>query len=417
MPASPETYAIASGEPLGAGRFIQPAWKPAAGVIAAINNNLASAVYSGSDPAVNPNYPGTAPWHGTTGQADIWDGWCGHIYAPDFSRLGAIIAFGGGHNGYYGNDVYAFDLSTQLWERLNNPFYGFTNIDGWYGDPVYGEFYDTNSQPQPSQPTSSHTYDVAQYLPPALGGGPKGSLVLCCLTSMSPTGGRITHWSHRFDLDTRTWSRFGGNSLQDVGAAGGFSISCFDSKRQRYWYIGPALEGTSLKYVSFLDLQLSTPLWSLCPGVTPTVYSSVDAGTMDYSPTLDLIVACTKVDGIHRLWCFDPASPVWPPILLSVDGDTLTDMGRPAVIWHPALETFVIWDGQTRIYKLTPPASAPKTNTWTMTAMAFSGASPSLGAALGYRVFKKAFYVPKLNAIVSETTNSGSVYCWNTKGM
>lgn len=49
---------------------------------------------------------------------DVIRGWSGAIADTKRSRL---IIWGGGHNGYYGNELYSFDLNTLQMQRLNDP--------------------------------------------------------------------------------------------------------------------------------------------------------------------------------------------------------------------------------------------------------------------------------------------------------
>lgn len=48
----------------------------------------------------------------------VIDDWSGGTYDPNHDKL---IIWGGGHNDYYGNELYAFDLTTLSWELLTNP--------------------------------------------------------------------------------------------------------------------------------------------------------------------------------------------------------------------------------------------------------------------------------------------------------
>ena len=61
---------------------------------------------------------------------------------------------GGGHGGYHGNEIYAFDLNDLKWHRLNDP------------DPVIPgtEYTDLNVAP-----FAIHTYDGVEYCPPQTG--------------------------------------------------------------------------------------------------------------------------------------------------------------------------------------------------------------------------------------------------------
>ncbi len=88
------------------------------------------------------------PWlRGNVG--GVIDCWAGGAFDTQRDRL--YIGPGGGHAGYNGNEVYAFDMHDLKWRRINDP------------DPVIPgtEYTDLNKAP-----FAMHTYDGVQYLPP-----------------------------------------------------------------------------------------------------------------------------------------------------------------------------------------------------------------------------------------------------------
>src|SRR6266516_486776 len=60
-----------------------------------------------TDPARDPK----SPWHGVIGFSAITEGWNSAAYASRYGQSGSMIAYGGGHNDYFGSDVHAFDLA------------------------------------------------------------------------------------------------------------------------------------------------------------------------------------------------------------------------------------------------------------------------------------------------------------------
>jgi hypothetical protein len=78
----------------------------------------------------------------------VMDLWSGGAFDTKRDRL---YVTGGGHNGYGGNELYAFDVNTLSWERLNNPY-----LD-WRRDSCYMIYPD-------STPASGHTYGSCVYL-------------------------------------------------------------------------------------------------------------------------------------------------------------------------------------------------------------------------------------------------------------
>ena len=84
---------------------------------------------------VGDNRPGTP-------ESVIYE-WSGGAYDTTRDRL---IVWGGGHNNYSGNEIYAFDLATLRWQRLTDPSanVGGTESSGYYPD---------------GRPRSRHTFE------------------------------------------------------------------------------------------------------------------------------------------------------------------------------------------------------------------------------------------------------------------
>ncbi len=106
------------------------------------------------------------------------------------AKNGRILFWGGGHNDYYGNEVYLFDLKTLRWERLTDPSPK-SPTECATANKVH-IFSD-------GEPKSRHTYDQMVYISDqdklwAHGGS------IC-----GPVGyGIVDSWT--FDPETRTWT-------------------------------------------------------------------------------------------------------------------------------------------------------------------------------------------------------------------
>src|SRR6266849_4211047 len=94
-----------------------------------------------------PNTTGPACPSGFTGCANVVAAWSGGIADTTRNRL---ILWGGGHTDYNGNEVYALDLNTLTFARLNNP-----------STPA-GSCVAANPD---GTPNSRHTYGGLAYLP------------------------------------------------------------------------------------------------------------------------------------------------------------------------------------------------------------------------------------------------------------
>lgn len=132
----------------------------------------------------------------TGGPGNVFQAWTSGTFAPDLGTHGSYVCWGGGHNDYYGNEVYRFDVESRLWSRLGEPSpYGGSSIDS------IGTFPD-------GKPAPPHSYQTLGYLSPANGGGANGSMIQATLPAVDLGGnGRDMRW-WKFNLATRTWSQF-----------------------------------------------------------------------------------------------------------------------------------------------------------------------------------------------------------------
>ena len=78
---------------------------------------------------VSPCFPGI--WAGNfRGSRGIFY-WGGGAFDSKRNRL---ILWGGGHNAYYGNELYAFDLTNLAWERITDPDRKSTRLNSSHTD-------------------------------------------------------------------------------------------------------------------------------------------------------------------------------------------------------------------------------------------------------------------------------------------
>ncbi|MGE0763907.1 MAG: hypothetical protein AB7N80_11565 [Bdellovibrionales bacterium] len=71
------------------------------------------------------------------------------------TKRNRLLVWGGGHNDYYGNEIYAVNLTSKTIQRLNDPGLPLAPMDGSYGPPAIAGG---------TQPNSRHTYDGLAYM-------------------------------------------------------------------------------------------------------------------------------------------------------------------------------------------------------------------------------------------------------------
>jgi hypothetical protein len=94
-------------------------------------------------------YPDIQANEGCSGVINDWNGGLG-----DQTR-NRLIVWGGGHGGYFGNEVYGLDLNTLRMVRLNDP----SDVTGYN----FSDCYAPDAYPD-GRPVSRHTYDALSYV-------------------------------------------------------------------------------------------------------------------------------------------------------------------------------------------------------------------------------------------------------------
>jgi len=208
-----------------------PDWvkKITPGTWAEVSLNTLADLNPARDPEVNPNYPASPPW--IDNQRAVLDAWNGGAFAAGYGQSGALIVFGGGHTDYYGNEVYAFDLASQRWERLTNP----------YPNPVFPVKDGIWPDGTPSVP---HTYDHVDYHPATnsfivmrteydnIGWTSSPVVGMFSLNNLKPPDTNANR-----NLNRRNW-RFSPVHTDDFSNVGGWSA--YDSQRDLFWINGGA---------------------------------------------------------------------------------------------------------------------------------------------------------------------------------
>jgi MYXO-CTERM domain-containing protein len=146
---------------------------------------------------------------GATGVAAVMDAWSSGAYDTVRDRL---YVTGGGHNDYFGNEVYAFDVNTLKWMRLTEP-----------SPLATGE-----KCPPADRPCATHTYDGLEYLPP-----PSDRLLLQGFPNAGSSN--VGYSTYLFDPGAKTWQRmtaysYTGNE-QRTGA-----VSAYDPVSGLFFY-------------------------------------------------------------------------------------------------------------------------------------------------------------------------------------
>jgi hypothetical protein len=135
---------------------------------------------------LRPHCPTEPSIYGVQGCKAVTIAWNSAVFDTRRNRL---VIWGGGHNDYYGNELYALNLTTLSTQRLTNP-----------GLPPAPKDTCVESIADSAQPNSRHTYDGIVYMPNidrmfVFGG------------SLACGPGYFSRGTWTFDFSTLTWHR------------------------------------------------------------------------------------------------------------------------------------------------------------------------------------------------------------------
>lgn len=299
------------------------------------------------------------------GYATIFSAWSGGAYDPTNKKL---WVWGGGHGDYCGNEVLSFNLLTGAWARETNRWLyvdqGTPGANPPYTDSkweqpfgVYGNA--ANDAPVLTQPRSTHTYNVLQWLPV------KNGFCSFGLPSTSH-GSAVTPASHLifcFDQTSKTWA---GNGSIDANE------SLFSTMRDGQ---------------SSTDLRDPAVTWVHSSTYGAALYKCVaGAGTamncVRKTPYNDLYPYQTMVmDGSGRLWAVGGDNTYYSTRMGTFDltNNQQADLGpvtttggvaiqsarAPGLAYLPTANRLVAWAGGADIWVFDPD-----TRVWTQRAPA-----------------------------------------------
>jgi hypothetical protein len=254
---------------------------------------------------------------GVEGCSAIVNDWNGGIADTARDRL---IVWGGGHNGYYGNEVYALDLGSQELVRLND------------ASPPHPIEDQCAEELPDGTPSSRHTYDGLAYIAHAdrmfvYGGSP------ACTT------GGVANDTWTLDLGSLTWERMdpanGGNPGQRPGAVADYDpeteLVFLHDVYDLWTYDYDTNTYDKIASDQFIDYHLT--------------------GRIDPERRLFLLIGNGFVHAFD-LSDSSPAREDW-----TVTGcDEVVDAIYPGLAYEPSMKKFVAWGGGDTVYALDPDA-------------------------------------------------------------
>ncbi len=293
------------------------------------------------------------------GVAGVMSVWSGGAFDTKRNRL---VVWGGGHSAYAGNELYAFDVNTLRWTRVNDP-----------SIPV------SSSQPYTpgGGPASRHSYDYIEYVP---------SLDrFCSFGVVGPypmAGGEFSN-TDCFNFDTLAWER-----KADTPSFGTGAISDVDPITGHVWVRGNnngnSATGTLAEWDPARDVWTSR-----IPSESDrTMYSKT--GAID--PVRRKFVAVGG-GGVY-VWNIGSSGAITRQDMTTAGATSIVDTGNPGLVYDPVTDRLVAWSGGANVYTLNLD-----TQVWSQISPVGSN-STTPTAAEGTGTFGRFRYIPSKNVFV-----------------
>ena len=317
--------------------------------------------------AVNPCPGNNCSYTAAVGINAVMDAWSGGTFDSTRNRL---VVWGGGHNDYAGNELYAFNMNTLTWSRLTNPSTPNTSNSGTYADGI---------------PASRHTYAALAYLPNVDRMFNAGGAIY-----QSGAGNNMTWY---FNFGNSTWQRRANAPSPSNGECCGYAAAYDPVTGHIFRSHGGGLS----------EYNPTNDAWTNHGGNSPSLYINAAIAPADR-----LMVAVGGgsygVAGTYY-WRLNPVSGTMTKA--TTTGDKTVELGAaPGFAWSSAANVFVGWNGGSTVYTLDP-------QTWTWTKINPAIANTVVPTAPNSRgTYGRFQYVPSMNVFVLVNRVNEDVYVY-----
>lgn len=316
---------------------------------------------------------------GTEGCSAVTADWSSGALDVKRNRL---IVWGGGHNGYYGNEIYAVDLNNLSVYRITDP--GLPPAPYSCTEETPNCVWNSQSRlgcldaiVDGTQPNSRHTYDGIAYMANVDRLFAFGGSLACGL-------GEFGQDTWTFDFTTNKWERM--IPQGPLPRRGPGTVTAYDPNTQKvYLYDLKFLhtyDFSSNTYERFEESSVYAPSYHMTGVIDPNrkkfvMMGNQEAYIIDISPS--------NVHETHKL--------------ITTGGDTIINSAYPGLTYDPVLDRIVAWNGGDTVYLLNLD-----TNQWTPVS------APGAPTAMANGTYKRWSYVPALGAIIVVNSISSNAY-------
>jgi hypothetical protein len=310
----------------------------------------------------------------------IIDEWSGGAYDTTRERL---IVWGGGHNNYSGNELYAFDLATLRWQRLTDPSsdVGGSESSGYYPD---------------GRPRSRHTYEYIEYVP---------SIDRFCSfggAAQFPSATGSVSNVDCFDFDRGVWET---TRYRDVPRTQFESlinaVTAYDPV-SGYLYLHTTPVGNDPHLMRWTPGMDGADRWEILTG-----YDWIEENmTGEIDPERRVMVAV----GMGRFHLWDLNNPMAGDLSPPTSGATAIESeDAPGLAYDPVSKTIVAWSGGANVYTL----SFNATNGWNWTLRPPAPTNTVIPtAAVSVGTYGRFRYIPSRNVFIVVNDIHQDVYIY-----
>jgi hypothetical protein len=310
-------------------------------------------------------YPGI---QGVEGVSAVMDDWCGAAFDTKRNRL---MVWGGGHNGYYGNELYAFDVDSLKWFRITDPtpnpsLCSQTNPDG--------------------TPNGRHTYNGLAYIAHAdrffaIGGAP------AC-----PSGGCGMNKTWAFDFDALHWTdRLPSGTIPGTCCD---DLCAYDPATKKVWFGDAGAWACGSGKWGLYSYDYDSNTWT-----KHTSHMFIGAMAVDTKRHVLLNVGHTSAYSSDYVTAYDLDNTSYTrQVWNTTGGDAFIRQNGIALEYDPVADRYVGWNGGA-VYVLDPDTKAWAVNS--------PGGAPAKNMNNTYGRFR---YVPKYNVYVNVNRTDANVY-------
>ena len=305
----------------------------------------------------------------------VIDAWSGGDYDTVRHQL---VLWGGGHGDYAGNELYAFNIDTLKWSRLNDP-----SIPAPPDVVTPGKSNPANAYYPDGKPRSRHTYGYVVYVPSidrfcSIGG-----------SSFFVTGQTGTDSIDCFNFVTKAWTKLG------TSGSYGRAMSAYDSATKTVWTMG---DGNA---ALLSQLNPATGISTVRSGVDNVLKYNLASMNVALDPKRRKLVL---VGSGQVYWFNIGASGLLTKETVPTTGATAIVAAHvPGLLYDPISDRIIAWAGGSDLYSLNLD-----TKVWTRLAATSGSIDPGPSSPNG--TFGRFRYAPSKDLYVAVSSVDDSVF-------